>query len=90
MMARVFKKILRDAKSDRRLHWADNDADRWFRLRRRSVDELEELPANLEGRQVERGGSSFLSAPADGGGATDIQSCRGDRRGVAAPVRGGR
>jgi len=88
MMTRVFKKITRDGRSDRRLHWADNDADRWFRLRRRSVDELEELPANLEGRQVERGGSSFLSAPADGGGATDIQSCRGDRRGAAAPNRG--
>ena len=86
MMARVFKKILRDAKSDRRLHWADKDADRWFRLRRRSVDELEELPANLEGRQVERGGSSCLSAPADGGGVVAGYSL--GRRGAAAPNRG--
>ena len=88
MMTRVFKKITRDGRSDRRLHWADNDADRWFRLRRRSVDELEELSANLDERRVERGGSSFLSAPADGGSAADFRlapSCGG-----AGPNKAGR
>jgi hypothetical protein len=88
-MTRIFKKILRDGRSDRRLRWADDDADRWFRLRRRSVDELGELPAIFGGRsEGERGHSPLLSASADGGDTADIQSCRGDRRGVAAPNRG--
>src|SRR6516225_5465523 len=45
----------------------DDDGGRWFRLRRR-IHELEEPPTSLEERRVERGGSSFLFASADGGG----------------------
>ena len=70
MMARVFKKILRDAKSDRRLRWANDDGNggRWFRLRRRPVvDELEGASAAItergflpSPRTVERGGPPSL------------------------------
>jgi hypothetical protein len=82
-MVRVFKKILRDRRRDRRLYWADNDADRWFRLRRRPVDEPEEPPAILDERRDERGGSSFLFARADGGAVADFRLA--PSRGGAAP-----
>ena len=63
----------------------DDDGGRWFRLRRR-VHELEEPPANLEERQVERGGSSSLFARADGGAAADYRLA--PSRGGAAPNKG--
>jgi hypothetical protein len=85
---RVFKKITRNVRPDRRLHWADNDADRWFRLRRRPVDEPEEPPAILDERRDERGGSSSLFVRADGGAAADFRLA--PSRGGAAPNKVGR
>jgi hypothetical protein len=81
---RVFKKITRNVRPNRRLHWADDDGDggRWLRLRRR-IDETEELPAILDEQRVERGSSSFLSASADGGGIAGLTPV--SLSGAAAP-----
>jgi len=50
----------------------------------RRPHELEELPASLDERRVERGGSSSLSAPTDGG-TTVSNLVERASRGAAAP-----
>jgi hypothetical protein len=87
---RVFKKITRNVRPDRRLHWADDDGDggRWLRLRRR-LHETEEPPAILDEQRDERGGSSSLFARADGGAAADSFRLAPSRSG-AAPNKAGR
>jgi hypothetical protein len=82
-MVRVFKKILRDRRRDRRLRWDDD-----LRLRRR-LHETEEPPAILDEQRDERGGSSSLFARADGGAAADSFRLA-PSRGGAAPNKAGR
>jgi hypothetical protein len=68
----------------------EDAAARWFRLRRRIVDELEELPATPKSTSSSavRGGSSSVFARADGGAAADYRLA--PSRGGAAPNKAGR